>query len=149
MQATVYANLTTRRLTTTLGGSAVSFPAFVQGDKEFFLVENFPKAAVGMLEGMGDQPHPHYPIFNLQSPLTRGQGSGAGVRDQADSSRLLFCRPLPTAHRPPPTDPRSPIPDPRSPITDHLISPPHLRHDFPFLPHAHHERRVVAHLDFE
>jgi hypothetical protein len=33
MQATVYANLTTRRLTTTLGGSAVSFPAFVQGDK--------------------------------------------------------------------------------------------------------------------
>ena len=32
MQATVYANLTTRRLTTTLGGSAVSFPAFVQGD---------------------------------------------------------------------------------------------------------------------
>jgi len=33
MQATVYANLTTRRLTTTLGGSAISFPAFVQGDK--------------------------------------------------------------------------------------------------------------------
>jgi hypothetical protein len=33
MQATVYANLTTRRLTTTLGGSAVSFLAFVQGDK--------------------------------------------------------------------------------------------------------------------
>jgi hypothetical protein len=33
MQATLYANLTTRRLTTTLGGSAVSFPAFVQGDK--------------------------------------------------------------------------------------------------------------------
>jgi hypothetical protein len=33
MQATVYANLTNRRLTTTLGGSAVSFPAFVQGDK--------------------------------------------------------------------------------------------------------------------
>ena len=33
MQATVYANLTTRRLSTTLGGSAVSFPAFVQGDK--------------------------------------------------------------------------------------------------------------------
>ena len=33
IQATVYANLTTRRLTTTLGGSAVSFPAFVQGDK--------------------------------------------------------------------------------------------------------------------
>ncbi len=33
MQATVYANLSTRRLTTTLGGSAVSFPAFVQGDK--------------------------------------------------------------------------------------------------------------------
>ncbi len=32
MQATVYANLTTRRLTTTLGGSAISFPAFVQGD---------------------------------------------------------------------------------------------------------------------
>ena len=33
MQATVYANLTNRRLTTTLGGSAISFPAFVQGDK--------------------------------------------------------------------------------------------------------------------
>ena len=33
MQATVYANLTTSRLTTTLGGSAISFPAFVQGDK--------------------------------------------------------------------------------------------------------------------
>jgi hypothetical protein len=33
MQATVYANLTNRRLTTTLGGSAVSFPAFVQGDQ--------------------------------------------------------------------------------------------------------------------
>ena len=33
MQATVYANLTTRRLTTTLGGSAISFPSFVQGDK--------------------------------------------------------------------------------------------------------------------
>lgn len=33
MQATVYANLSTRRLTTTLGGSAISFPAFVQGDK--------------------------------------------------------------------------------------------------------------------
>lgn len=33
MQATVYANLTTRRLTSTLGGSAISFPAFVQGDK--------------------------------------------------------------------------------------------------------------------
>ena len=33
MQATVYANLTTRRLTTTLSGSAISFPAFVQGDK--------------------------------------------------------------------------------------------------------------------
>lgn len=33
MQATVYANLTTRRLTTTLGGSAISFPACVQGDK--------------------------------------------------------------------------------------------------------------------
>ena len=33
MQATVYANLTTRRLTTTLGGSAISFPEFVQGDK--------------------------------------------------------------------------------------------------------------------
>ena len=33
MQATVYVNLTTRRLTTTLGGSAISFPAFVQGDK--------------------------------------------------------------------------------------------------------------------
>jgi hypothetical protein len=33
MQATVYANLTTRRLTTTPGGSAISFPAFVQGDK--------------------------------------------------------------------------------------------------------------------
>jgi hypothetical protein len=33
MQATAYANLTTRRLTSTLGGSAVSFPAFVQGDK--------------------------------------------------------------------------------------------------------------------
>ena len=33
MQATVYANLTTRRLTTTLGGSAILFPAFVQGDK--------------------------------------------------------------------------------------------------------------------
>jgi hypothetical protein len=33
MQATVYANLTTRRLTTTLGGSAIPFPAFVQGDK--------------------------------------------------------------------------------------------------------------------
>lgn len=33
MQATVYANLTTRRLPTTLGGSAISFPAFVQGDK--------------------------------------------------------------------------------------------------------------------
>lgn len=33
MQAAVYANLSTRRLTTTLGGSAVSFPAFVQGDK--------------------------------------------------------------------------------------------------------------------
>jgi hypothetical protein len=34
MQATVYANLTTRRLTTTLGGSAISFPAFVQGDTQ-------------------------------------------------------------------------------------------------------------------
>ena len=33
MQATVYANLTNRRLTTTLGGSAISFPAFVHGDK--------------------------------------------------------------------------------------------------------------------
>lgn len=33
MQATVYANLTNRRLTSTLGGSAISFPAFVQGDK--------------------------------------------------------------------------------------------------------------------
>jgi hypothetical protein len=33
MQATVYANFTTRRLTTTLGGSAISFPVFVQGDK--------------------------------------------------------------------------------------------------------------------
>ncbi len=33
MQATVYANLTSRRLTTTLGVGAVSFPAFVQGDK--------------------------------------------------------------------------------------------------------------------
>jgi hypothetical protein len=33
MQATVYANLTNRRLTTTLGGSAISFPSFVQGDK--------------------------------------------------------------------------------------------------------------------
>ena len=33
MQATVYANLTTRRLSTTLGGSAISFPSFVQGDK--------------------------------------------------------------------------------------------------------------------
>lgn len=33
MQATVYANLSNRRLTTTIGGSAVSFPAFVQGDK--------------------------------------------------------------------------------------------------------------------
>ncbi len=32
MQATVYANLTTRRLTTTPGGSAIAFPAFVQGD---------------------------------------------------------------------------------------------------------------------
>jgi hypothetical protein len=33
MQATAYANLTNRRLTNTLGGSAFSFPAFVQGYK--------------------------------------------------------------------------------------------------------------------
>ena len=33
MQATVYANLTTRRLTTTLGGSAISFSSYVQGEK--------------------------------------------------------------------------------------------------------------------
>jgi hypothetical protein len=33
MQATVYADLTNRRLTSTLGGGAISFPAFVQGDK--------------------------------------------------------------------------------------------------------------------
>ena len=33
MQATVYANLSNRRLSTTIGGRAVSFPAFVQGDK--------------------------------------------------------------------------------------------------------------------
>ena len=29
------------------------------------------------------------------------------------------------------------------------MSPPRLRHHFPLLAHAHHERRVVAHLDFE
>ena len=42
MQATVYANLTTRRLTTSLGGSAVSFPAFVQGDKVRIGLEEAP-----------------------------------------------------------------------------------------------------------